>query len=49
MGAGNHRMVGVVFQRAIILTTCVCVLVALLWTQAGRLLLLFRQGHRRGH
>ncbi|KAL4858417.1 Protein DETOXIFICATION 1 [Chlorella vulgaris] len=30
MGAGNHRMVGVVFQRAIILTTCVCVLVALL-------------------
>lgn len=41
-GAGNYRMVGVVFQRAIVLTTLVAAAVAALWSQAETLLLLFR-------
>lgn len=41
-GAGNFRLVGVVFQRAMLLTTIVAAAVALLWTQAETLLLAFR-------
>jgi MATE family multidrug resistance protein len=36
-------MVGVVLQRALLLTTVVSAAVAALWTHAQRLLLLFRQ------
>ena len=42
-GAANYRLVGTVFQRAIVLTTLLAGLVALLWTQVESLLLLLRQ------
>lgn len=43
VGAGNFRMVGIVFQRAILLTTIVAVVVAMVWTQVESILLVFRQ------
>lgn len=42
VGAGNFRMVGIVFQRAILLTTIVAVVVAMVWTQVESILLVFR-------
>ncbi|PRW56780.1 DETOXIFICATION 16-like [Chlorella sorokiniana] len=42
-GAGNYRLVGVVLQRAMILTTLLSACVAALWRQAEPLLLFFRQ------
>lgn len=42
-GAGSYRLVGVVLQRAIILTTLLVAAVAALWTQAERLLHLLGQ------
>lgn len=48
-GAQNYRLVGVVFQRALLLVTLLSALVALLWTQAEALLLAARcAGRRRG-
>jgi len=41
-GGRNFRMVGIVYQRALILTIVVSALVALVWTRASQLLLLFR-------
>lgn len=42
-GARNFRLVGVVYQRALLLTSAMAVLIALVWTQAEPLLLFFRR------
>ncbi|PSC71531.1 MATE efflux family [Micractinium conductrix] len=42
-GARNFRLVGIVYQRALLLTTLVTAVMALAWTQAEPLLLLLRQ------
>lgn len=42
-GAGSYRLVGVVLQRAVILTSLLVVAVAWLWSQAERLLLALGQ------
>ncbi|KAL4443788.1 hypothetical protein ABPG75_011525 [Micractinium tetrahymenae] len=42
-GARNFKLVGTVFQRALLLTSAMGVVVALVWTQAEPLLLFFRQ------
>ena len=41
-GARNFRLVGIVYQRALLLTTLVTAVMALAWTQAEPLLLLLR-------
>ncbi|KAL4442008.1 hypothetical protein ABPG77_011269, partial [Micractinium sp. CCAP 211/92] len=42
-GARNFKLVGVVYQRALLLTSAMAVVIALAWTQAEPLLLFFRQ------
>lgn len=46
-GARNYRLVGVVWQRALLLTAILTAAVGLLWTQAEALLLLLRQARAR--
>lgn len=46
-GARNFLLVGVVFQRALLLTSALAVLIAVVWTQAEPLLLFFRQAGSR--
>jgi MATE family multidrug resistance protein len=41
-GAGNHRLLGVAYQRALVLTTLLFCLIASAWTQIDRILLLLK-------